>query len=49
MSALNMIREYGVNQFKFDGTGNVDSVVPGSRFDSRFRRGHRPHRRSARR
>ena len=34
--ALNMIREYGVNQFKFDGTGNVDSVVPGSRFDSDF-------------
>lgn len=34
--ALNMIREYGVNQFKFDGTGNVDTVVPGSRFDSDF-------------
>jgi len=34
--ALNMIREYGVNQFKFDGTGNVDSVVPGSQFDSDF-------------
>jgi len=31
-----MIREYGVNQFKFDGTGNVDSVVAGSRFDSDF-------------
>jgi hypothetical protein len=25
-----------VNQFKFDGTGNVNSVVPGSRFDSDF-------------
>ena len=34
--ALNMIRKYGVNQFKFDGTGNVDSVFPGSRFDSDF-------------
>jgi hypothetical protein len=33
---MQMIREYGVNQFKFDGTGNVDSVVPGSRFDSDF-------------
>ena len=25
-----------INQFKFDGTGNVDSVYPGSRFDSDF-------------
>jgi len=33
---LDMIRNYGVNQFKFDGTGNVDSVFPGSRFDSDF-------------
>jgi len=33
---LNMIRQYGVNQFKFDGTGNADSVVPGSQFDSDF-------------
>ena len=31
-----MIHKYGVNQFKFDGTGNVDSVFPGSRFDSDF-------------
>jgi hypothetical protein len=31
-----MIRKYGINQFKFDGTGNVDHVVPGSRFDSDF-------------
>ena len=31
-----MIHQYGVNQFKFDGTGNVDSVFPGSRFDSDF-------------
>ncbi|HTB96221.1 MAG TPA: hypothetical protein VK716_04380 [Terracidiphilus sp.] len=33
---LEMIRKYGVNQFKFDGTGNVDSVVKGSEFDSDF-------------
>jgi hypothetical protein len=33
---LEMIRKYGVNQFKFDGTGNVNSVVPGSAFDSDF-------------
>jgi hypothetical protein len=34
--ALEMTQKYGVNQFKFDGTGNVDSVFPGSRFDSDF-------------
>ena len=34
--ALEMIRKYGVNQFKFDGTGNADSVFPGSQFDSDF-------------
>ncbi|HUB19433.1 MAG TPA: enterotoxin [Acidobacteriaceae bacterium] len=33
---LRMIRQYGVNQFKFDGTGNADSVFPGSAFDSDF-------------
>jgi hypothetical protein len=33
---MEMIQKYGVNQFKFDGTGNVDSVFPGSRFDSDF-------------
>ncbi|HET7103039.1 MAG TPA: enterotoxin [Terracidiphilus sp.] len=33
---LKMIRVYGVNQFKFDGTGNVNSVVAGSSFDSDF-------------
>ncbi len=33
---LKMMREEGVNQFKFDGTGNVNRVVPGSRFDSDF-------------
>ncbi len=33
---LEMIRRYGVNQFKFDGTGNASSVVPGSAFGSDF-------------
>jgi hypothetical protein len=33
---LEMVQKYGINQFKFDGTGNVDSVFPGSRFDSDF-------------
>jgi hypothetical protein len=33
---LEMIRTYGVNQFKFDGTGNVSRAIPGSRFDSDF-------------
>ena len=33
---ISMIRRYGVNQFKFDGTGNANSVFPGSRFDSDF-------------
>src|SRR5580698_5933695 len=33
---MDMIQKYGVNQFKFDGTGNVDSVFPGSSFDSDF-------------
>ena len=33
---LEMVQKYGVNQFKFDGTGNVNSVVPGSSFDSDF-------------
>lgn len=33
---LGMMRQYGVNQFKFDGTGNVNTVFPGSAFDSDF-------------
>jgi hypothetical protein len=33
---LEMIHKFGVNQFKFDGTGNVDKVFPGSQFDSDF-------------
>jgi hypothetical protein len=31
-----MIREFGINQFKFDGTGNANRVSPGSEFDSDF-------------
>lgn len=31
-----MIRSFGVNQFKFDGTGNVRNAIPGSEFDSDF-------------
>ncbi len=33
---MELLDKYGINQFKFDGTGNVDSVYPGSRFDSDF-------------
>src|SRR5258708_13466293 len=33
---MEMVKKYGVNQFKFDGTGNVDTVVKGSDFDSDF-------------
>lgn len=33
---LKFIHDYGVNQFKIDGTGNVNSVLPESRFDSDF-------------
>ncbi len=35
-TCLDMIRRYGVNQFKFDGTGNAASTTPGSPFDSDF-------------
>ena len=31
-----MVSKYSVNQFKFDGTGNVDQVVKGSQFSSDF-------------
>ncbi len=31
-----MMRQFGVNQFKFDGTGNVNSAIPGSVFVSDF-------------
>lgn len=33
---MNMIHAYGINQFKFDGTGNASSVYPGSKFNSDF-------------
>ncbi|HUB88775.1 MAG TPA: enterotoxin, partial [Dyella sp.] len=33
---MTLLNEDGINQFKFDGTGNADSVFPGSRFDSDF-------------
>ncbi len=33
---LDFIDHYGVNQFKFDGTGNANRVIPGSNFDSDF-------------
>ena len=33
---MGLLNKDGVNQFKFDGTGNVSSVFPGSRFDSDF-------------
>ena len=33
---LKMTRTYGINQFKFDGTGNASTVFPGSEFDSDF-------------
>ncbi len=35
-TCLTMIRRHGVNQFKFDGTGNAARVIPGSEFDSDF-------------
>lgn len=33
---LDLIEKYGVNQFKFDGTGNANEVIKGSQFDSDF-------------
>jgi hypothetical protein len=35
-TCIKFVRDYGVNQFKFDGTGNADRVVQGSSFDSDF-------------
>ena len=35
-TCFKFVRDFGVNQFKFDGTGNADRVVPGSSFDSDF-------------
>ena len=34
--AMTLVESDCINQFKFDGTGNVNSVVPGSQFDSDF-------------
>ena len=35
-TCLDMVRRYGVNQFKFDGTGDAANTIPGSAFDSDF-------------
>ncbi len=35
-TCLEMVTKYGVNQFKFDGTGNASTVFKGSLFDSDF-------------
>ena len=35
-TALELLRQYGINQFKLDGTGSPDKVTPGSEFDSDF-------------
>ncbi len=35
-ASLRLLQEQGINQFKLDGTGNADRVVPGSHFDSDF-------------
>ena len=35
-TCIDMIRRYGVNQFKIDGTGDASSTSPGSPFDSDF-------------
>ncbi len=34
--ALDLLRIYGINQFKLDGTGSPDKVTAGSEFDSDF-------------
>jgi hypothetical protein len=35
-TCLDLIAKYGLNQFKFDGTGNANEVIKGSEFDSDF-------------
>jgi hypothetical protein len=35
-TCVKFIEQYGINQFKIDGTGNASTVIPGSRFDSDF-------------
>jgi hypothetical protein len=34
--AIDLLRSYGINQFKLDGVGSPDKVTPGSAFDSDF-------------
>jgi hypothetical protein len=33
-AVMELLTRHGINQFKFDGTGSADRVVPGSRFSS---------------
>ena len=35
-TTMNLLRRYGINQFKLDGTGSADKVTRGSEFDSDF-------------
>jgi len=35
-TCVDLIAKYGINQFKFDGTGNANEVIKGSQFDSDF-------------
>ncbi len=35
-TALELLRNYGINHFKLDGTGSANKVTPGSEFDSDF-------------
>ncbi len=35
-TTVDLLRKYGINQFKLDGTGSPDKVTPGSDFDSDF-------------
>ena len=35
-TCIDLIDKYGVNQFKFDGTGNANEVIKSSEFDSDF-------------
>ncbi len=35
-ATLGLLNDYGINQFKLDGTGSPDKVTPGSAFDSDF-------------
>jgi len=35
-TTVNLLKGYGINQFKLDGTGSPDKVTPGSEFDSDF-------------